>query len=233
MLSAYVLHRWPYQEHSLIVELFTEQEGRVRVIAKGARRSKKGQAAALQPFTLLNVTWQGRRELKTLTAVESVEHRMPLQGDHLYCGFYMNELVQRLVPEQAVVSELFADYHATLSLFRDGVAIEPLLRRFEWLLLQHLQLDFDWHHQVASGDPIDPQQTYYFCAGEGFMPVESGREPTPHYAGDDILRMANFELQDTRLLRQFKWLMRTALTHYLGTKPLHSRALFEQRRAAT
>lgn len=230
MLAAYVLHRWPYQEHSLIVELLTRQEGRVRVIAKGARRNKKGQVAALQPFARLNVAWQGRSDLKTLTGVELAEVTQPLAGDHLYCGFYMNELLQRLVPEQAVVSELFDDYHATLQLLRDGLALEPVLRRFEWLVLQHLQLDFDWYHQANNGDLIESQGTYYFCPGAGFLPVTSGREPTPYYLGQDILKMAKFEVQEARLLKQFKWLMRSAMAYHLGAKPLHSRSLFEQRR---
>jgi len=229
VISAYVLHRWLYQEHSLIVELFTRQEGRVRVIAKGARRSKKGQAAALQPFSILNVAWVGQRELKTLTAVELADISKPLQGDYLYCGFYMNELLQRLVPEQAVVVGLFDDYHGSLQLLREGVAMEPVLRRFEWLLLQHLQLDFDWHYQADDSGPIAPDNRYYFDPGVGFLPVLSGHEPTPHYQGDDILKMANFEVHDEHLLRQFKWLMRTALRHHLGPKPLQSRALFAQR----
>lgn len=233
MISAYVLHRWLYQEHSLIVELFTRQEGRVRVIAKGARRSKKGQAAALQPFSMLNVAWVGQRELKTLTAVELADISQPLQGDFLYCGFYMNELLQRLVPEQAVVGELFDDYHSSLQLLREGVAIEPVLRRFEWLLLQHLQLDFDWNYQADDGSPIAPQHRYYFDPSVGFLPVVSGREPTPHYDGDDILKMAKFEVTDERLLRQFKWLMRAALRQHLGPKPLQSRALFAQRQLPT
>lgn len=228
MISAYVLHRWLYQEHSLIVELFTREEGRVRVIAKGARRSKKGQAAALQPFSILNVGWVGQRELKTLTAVELAEISQPLQGDYLYCGFYMNELLQRLVPEQAVVSGLFDDYHGSLQLLREGVAMEPVLRRFEWLLLQHLQLDFDWHHQADIRIPIASQHLYYFDPSVGFLPVVKGHEPTPHYVGKDILKMANFEIQDERLLRQFKWLMRAAMRHHLGPKPLQSRALFER-----
>ena len=231
MISAYVLHRWLYQEHSLIVELLTRQEGRVRVIAKGIRRSKKGRAAALQPFSLLNVAWVGQRELKTLTAIEVAEIKQPLQGEQLFCGFYMNELLQRLVPEQAVVAELFDDYRSSLQLLREGVALEPVLRRFEWQLLHHLQLDFDWHFQADNGSPIAPQEHYYFDPSVGFLPVMNGREPTPHYVGDDILKMANFELHDERRLRQFKWLMRAALRHHLGPKPLQSRALFVQRQA--
>lgn len=230
MQAAYVLHHWPYQEHSLIIEVLAQHEGRIRLLAKGAKRSKRGQAALLQPFRLLQIDWRGRGELKTLTSVESEDYQAGLSGDYLYCGFYMNELLQRLVPEHASVPELFNDYHNSLHLLRDQVAMEPVLRKFEWTLLKHLQLDFDWLTEVEQGDPISADKTYYFKAGEGFAEVIHGREPTPFIQGQAILKMAQFELTDEPLLRQFKWVMRRALTPYLGNKPLRSRELFQQTR---
>lgn len=230
MQAAYVLHRWPYQEHSLIIEVFSQHDGRIRLLAKGAKRGKRGQAALLQPFRNLQIDWRGRSELKTLTAVESDDYQSSLAGDYLYCGFYMNELLQRLLPEQASVPGLFTDYHNSLHLLRDEVAMAPVLRKFEWSLLTHLQLDFDWLTEVEGGDPIDPLKTYYFKPEEGFALVIDGREPTPFFAGDAILKMASFSLNDEQLLRQFKWVMRAALTPYLGTRPLRSRELFQQTR---
>lgn len=230
MQAAYVLHRWPYQEHSLIIEVFAQHEGRIRLLAKGAKRSKRGQAALLQPFRLLQIDWRGRSELKSLISVDSEDFQAGLSGDYLYCGFYMNELLQRLLPEQASVPELFNDYHKSLLLLRDKVAMEPVLRKFEWTLLKHLQLDFDWLTEVEQGDPIATDKTYYFKSAEGFAEVLNGREPTPFYQGQAILKMADFALSDEPLLRQFKWVMRSALAPYLGTKPLRSRELFQQTR---
>lgn len=226
MHPAYVLHRWPYQESSLIVDVFSQEFGRLRVVARGARASKKGQNACLQPFTPIQLSWRGQGELKTLTAVESTSFPAPLVGEYVYCGFYINELLQRLVPEQAAIPALFDDYQHTLQLLRQQVAMQPVLRRFEWSLLQHLELDFDWQVELSHGQAIEPDSYYFFVAGEGFYPLASGREPPPHYRGADIVKMAQFQLHDTDLLRQFKWLMRAALAPYLGNKPLRSRELF-------
>lgn len=227
MQQAYVLHRWPYQEHSLIVEFFGQQEGRFRAIAKGARRSKKGTAPLLQPFRLLQIDVRGRHQLKTLTSVEVDDYNGPLQGDFMYCGFYMNELLQRLLPEQASIPALFNDYKDTLHLLRDQVSMQPVLRKFEWLLLCHLELDFSWHEDVDNGAPIEPQQTYYFRPAEGFSVVNDTRAPTPYFSGEALLAMADFALQDASLLQQFKHIMRRALAPYLGAKPLRSRELFQ------
>lgn len=231
MHSAYVLHRWPFREHSLLVDAFSRREGRMRVIAKGARNSKKGHGALLQPFQPLLLDWRGKSDLKTVVSIEAEQTLKPLQGRYLYSGFYMNELLQRLLPEQVAVPGLFDDYHRSLALLRDEVRIEPVLRRFEWLLLQHLQLDFDWYSEVDEGAPIRSELRYYFRPGEGFACVLHGREPTPHFTGAAILKMAEFALQDEDLLRQFKWLMRQALAVYLGTKPLRSRELFQSNSA--
>jgi DNA repair protein RecO (recombination protein O) len=232
MQAAYVLHRWPYQEHSFIIELFSQQQGRIRVLAKGARRSKKGQAGLLQPFRQLQVECRGRGELKTLTTVEAADYTQPLQGDFLYCGFYMNELLQRLLPEHAALPELFNDYAHTLQLLRDRVSMQPVLRKFEWLLLRHLELDFSWETEVEQGDPIDPQRTYYFKSSEGFAEVLNEQAPTPYFGGDAILQMAQFELSNPLRLQQFKHIMRCALAPYLGSKPLRSRELFQRQPGA-
>ncbi|MGX5914286.1 DNA repair protein RecO [Aliidiomarina sp. Khilg15.8] len=227
MQAAYVLHRWPYQENSFIIELFSQQQGRIRAVAKGARRSKKGQAGLLQPFRQLQVDLVGRGELKTLTTVEAADYTQPLQGDFLYCGFYMNELLQRLLPEQAAIPSLFNDYAHTLQLLRDQVSMQPVLRKFEWLLLRHLELDFSWETEVEHGDPIDAQRTYYFKSSEGFAEVLTEQAPTPYFGGDAILQMAQFELSEPLRLQQFKHIMRCALAPYLGSKPLRSRELFQ------
>lgn len=227
MQTAYVLHRWPYQENSFIIELFCQQQGRIRAIAKGARRSKKGQAGLLQPFRQLQVEYVGRGELKTLTSVEANDYAQPLQGDFLYCGFYMNELLQRLLPEHAAIPNLFDDYAHTLQLLRDQVSMQPVLRKFEWLLLRHLELDFSWQTEVERGDPIDAKRTYYFKSSEGFAEVLNEQAPTPYFGGDAILQMAQFELSEPLRLQQFKHIMRCALAPYLGSKPLRSRELFQ------
>lgn len=229
MQAAFVLHRWPYQEHSLIVELFTREHGRLRVVGRSARRAKAGSGALLQPFRRLNLDWRGRGELKTLTSVDADGTHLPLQGQSLYCGFYLNELLQRLLPEQAALPQLFDDYQRTLELLADNVITEPVLRRFEWQLLQHLELNFDWLTDVDSGLPVEDGKLYYLRPEEGFVPVLHGQEPLPHIDGRDLVVMARFDLNESRLLHQYKRIMRAALAPHLGARPLRSRELFTRR----
>jgi DNA repair protein RecO (recombination protein O) len=96
MHPAFVLHRWPYQDTSLLVELFSPEYGRFRVIAKGAKRPRNAWRSILQPFVPLIVATRGRHELQTLISAEASAAAIPLSGSNLYSGFYLNELIQRL-----------------------------------------------------------------------------------------------------------------------------------------
>lgn len=90
---AFVLHGRPYSETSLMLDLFTEGEGRMRVLAKGARGRRSNLKGCLQPFTPLLVRWSGRGEVKTLRSAEPVSLALPLSGSMLYSGLYVNELL--------------------------------------------------------------------------------------------------------------------------------------------
>src|SRR5512138_566209 len=94
---AYLLHRRPYRETSLLIEAFTAGSGRIALIAKGARGGRKGNAAILQPFQPLLISWTQRGEVGTLTAVEPREQALALHGTTLFSGFYLNELLMRLL----------------------------------------------------------------------------------------------------------------------------------------
>ena len=64
--AAFVLHTYPFKETSLVVELFTQNFGRVAATAKGARRPRSALRGMLQSFQPLSATWSGKLELKTL-----------------------------------------------------------------------------------------------------------------------------------------------------------------------
>lgn len=226
---ALVLHRWDYQETSLILDLFTEQDGRIRVIAKGAKRPKSPWRGLAQPFMLLCADYTGRHDLKTLTLLESLQHRvsLQLQGDKLYSGFYLNELIQRLVPTQAEAGELFESYLSALHNITISSAVEPALRQFEWQLLQHLGAAFDWFYDADTGQPLSDYEQCYFVPDHGFVASVRGAQ-TRAYAVGDIEKMAAWQVDDERLLQQLKFIMRDALSVYLGDKPLRSRELFRR-----
>ena len=94
---AFVLHSYPYKETSLIVDLFTRDHGRVAVVAKGAKRPLSKLRGVLQTFQPLSVSWSGKSELRTLIDAEWVGGMLPIERNALLCGFYLNELLVKLI----------------------------------------------------------------------------------------------------------------------------------------
>lgn len=126
-------------ETSLMLDVFTEESGRVRLVAKGARSRRSNLKGALQPFTPLLVRFGGRGEVKTLRSAEAVSLALPLSGITLYSGLYVNELISRVLEHETRFSELFFDYlHCIQALAGATGTPEPVLRRFELALLGHL-----------------------------------------------------------------------------------------------
>lgn len=133
---AFVLHSRPWSETSLMLDVFTEESGRVRLVAKGARSKRSTLKGALQPFTPLLLRFGGRGEVKTLRSAEAVSLALPLSGITLYSGLYINELLSRVLEYETRFSELFFDYlHCIQSLAGVTGTPEPALRRFELALL--------------------------------------------------------------------------------------------------
>ena len=109
-LSAYVLHHYDWSESSLILDLFTREQGRLAVVAKGAKRPYSQFRAVLLPFQRIQVGLGkppkrtetepvdgAQPELQTLRSAEWVGGHAMLTGAPLFSGFYLNELLMRLL----------------------------------------------------------------------------------------------------------------------------------------
>ena len=134
---AYVLHSRSFRETSLIVEAFTREHGRVAVVARGVKSPKSRWRNALQPFRPLLLSWNQKSDLGTLTAADQVASPPALQGQALYCGLYLNELLMRLLHRGDPHAEVFERYRQVLAELASGVSPQPVLRIFEKHLLEH------------------------------------------------------------------------------------------------
>lgn len=225
---AYVLHSRPYRDTSLLLELLTPEYGRLGLVARGARRKTRGgsNGALLQPFKPLLVSFAGRGELKTLTAVEVAggEHR--LLGQRLYSGLYMNELLVRVLHRHDPHPTLFAAYGDALEKLATAAGLEEGLRRFELILLDELGYSFDLSVEGDTGEAVIGEGWYQFRPGCGLVARRDLAEPgAPAYAGSDLLAMAAGNLGG-ELAATAKRLLREALVEHLGGQPLKSRDLF-------
>ena len=223
----FVLHRRAYSETSLLVDVFTEDTGRLSLLAKGARARRSAWKSVLQPFTPLLLRWSGKSGLKILTKAEPAAITLPLQQTALYSGFYVNELICRVLEQETAQPQLFQDYLRCLTeLAGTPLAVEPVLRRFEFQLLQSLGYGVDFLHCAGSGQPIDENMTYRYREEQGFM--ASLIKDNLTFYGRDLLAFEQRRFDDSTVLQAAKRFTRFALKPYLGSKPLKSRELFSQ-----
>ena len=221
MNPAFILHRRPFQNTSLLLEFFIAGTGRLPLIAKGAARSKL--RAELQQFQPLSIDWRGRGEVRTLVNAEPTDRPLALSGRKLYCGFYINELLTRLLPREERHDALFESYWRTLVMLAHVDDIDWQLRLFEIRLLHELGYGLALTRTV-DGREIEAEGRYLFTPDLGFTlaghgnPAVSGATLQALHQGSWHERWQRVEARD---------LMRRVLDHHLGHRPLKSRELFQ------
>jgi len=226
---AFLLHRKPYRDTSLLIEAFTQSHGRLGLVARGARSRRGGQAALLQPFQSLLISWSGRGDLQSLTAVEPRQNPLRLSGDSLISGFYLNELLMRLLPRHDPHPQLFQRYKHTLQQLSDNGMDEWQLRLFERDLLQELGYGLLLTHEGGSGEMVQDEVCYCYHPEFGPQRWLANNEPCLRVHGETLLCLAQGDEASPRSRSEAKHLMRGVLAGYLGKKPLASRELFRQR----
>jgi DNA repair protein RecO (recombination protein O) len=222
---AYVLHSYPFKETSLVVEVFSRNFGRLGLVARGARRPRSSLRGVLMAFQPLSLSWAGKAELRTLHRAEWLAGHAQLAGLSLMCGFYLNELLLKLVAREDPHQGLYAAYEEALERFRAGDPASRVLRGFEKTLLRELGygmlLDRD-----AAGDPVQAAASYTYLL-EGGPSLLSDASPVPpvELSGKTLLDMAVDDYSDPHTLQQSRALMRFVLNRYLGGQVLHTRQL--------
>jgi len=224
--AVFVLHTYPFKETSLIVELFTQPMGRVSVVAKGARRPRSSLRGMLQSFQLLQATWSGNQELKTLHSIEWSSALISLEGDALVCGFYMNELLLRLLPREDPHEKLFEYYSESISQLSTGMELAVTLRQFELRLLQECGYQVPLDRDI-NGNVIEQGANYFYEVGYGPSKVKK-KVSDIMLRGKTLIDMATNRYDDAATLKQSKQLMRHLIAFYLGDKPLNSKKLFNE-----
>ncbi|MFO1282126.1 MAG: DNA repair protein RecO [Burkholderiales bacterium] len=224
--EAFVLHTWPYKETSLIVEAFAREDGRVAMVAKGAKRPRSELHGVLQAFQPVALSWSGAGEMKTLVRAEW-RGGLPLpSGSGLLCGFYLNELVMKLVPRDDPHPGLYDAYAAALAELGAGAAQAPVLRRFELALLSELGYALPLAAEAGTGAPIDAATRYHYAFDKGAQrqpPPGGGRWPLVR--GATLIALAQGRYDDPDTAAEAKRLMREVIDHYLDARTISSRRI--------
>lgn len=232
--AAYVLHQRPYRDTSRIVELLSRQHGRCTVFSRGTRRAGSQLAAVLQPFSRVLVSWTGRGEAGTLTHAELDGTPTTLAAARLMSGFYVNELLMRLLPRHDPHPEVFDLYEHTLAALRSPRDEAIALRLYEKRLLQIVGYGLPLHRDARSGVAVDPARSYRFFADEGPVEVPPGvAEGYCVVSGATLLALEREQLDDPRVRSEARTILRLSLERCLEGRGLRSRdVLLAMRRVA-
>ena len=239
---AYILHRRPFRETSVIVDLLTRDFGRVGGVVRGAKGGKRPRYS-LEPFGQVAVAWRGRGQLVTVLRSESTAPGH-FTGDALFAGLYLNELLVKTLEPEEPVAALFHRYGLTLARLGAGDALESTLRSFERRLLEELGYGLAFDVDIRSGAPIESDKTYSVVDGQGFRelartgPRETNGDLDQPVAvgeltltGAEITAISNDDLARSQVRHAAKLIYRRALQAQLRGKTLNTRQLFTARRA--
>lgn len=235
MLEAYILYARPWRDSSLLLDVLLRDDGRQRVLARGARRpGRRGGSGGCQPFCPLLVTLRGRSELKTVASLEPRGSAWPLAGAALLAGLYANELLLRALSESAPCGGVFTAYEELLqALAQPQADLEPPLRAFELTLLNELGYGLDFLHDAVSGEAVRAAASYRWVPQCGFVEVGpvavAGEAVVP---GGALLLLAGGQFDEPLVRRVAKQVLRQALREVIGERPLRSRELFRRGRLA-
>ena len=225
---AYILHKRPYRETSQILEIFSQNHGRVSLMSRGSRSPRSRTSGMLQLFRPLLVSWSGRGEMPSLRNVDTADVRPPtLAGTSLLSAMYLNELLMIMLHRNDVHERLFADYHETLYALQQGTGLEVVLRYFEKSMLEYLGFGLSLDHDADSGEAVlaDRYYAYYFEHGPVQCQPDQQRQ-NPVISGSSLLEFNSGTLVSPRSIAEVKKLMRFVINSHLGPRKLKSRELF-------
>lgn len=203
---AFILHHYDWSESSLILEVFTRHYGRTALVAKGAKRPSSNFRPVLLPLQPLQLTYAGDAEIGTLKAAEWVGGHIMPKGEALLAGYYLNELLLRLLARDDAHVALFDLYAMAVALLAEaglaGEAMQAVLRAFELLLLRELGVLPALDAQTLTHQPLQPHQPYVLLPESGLRAIDLAAQPRQH------------------VLRGLQWLaLQTAM---LDAAPLHA-----------
>ncbi len=227
--NAFILHTRPFKETSLLVEAFSQEEGRVSLVAKGARSTsnKNQKRALLQPFTPLQISWSGKSNLKNLIQVDSNGLPFKLTGIPNLCGLYLNELLLKLLIQWDPHPELFDIYTEAIRQLAADSKPQVILREFELYLIEELGYGIDWSAD-SYGDLIQSQSQYTYIPQQGFLLVSLVSAGVITFPGQLIRAVADQDWQQKGALALARSINKNIIDQLLDGRELNSRKLLQQ-----
>ena len=225
---AFILHRRPYRETSYLLDIFSREYGRISLVAKGIRKKGSAKAGLLQPYQRLLLSWSGKTDLMNLVNAEPDKNAYNLKNEKLLTGFYINELITRILHRHEAHPDLFDSYDEILQQLSEGITdARCLIRIFEKRLLEATGYGLVLDRDVDTGKPVEPDTFYYYQAEHGPSVREPGTRDFQKISGRTLIELNHERILTTEVMQEAKLLMRYVLHKHLGARPLASRSLYK------
>ena len=262
--SAFVLHQWAWSETSTILDLFTREQGRIAAVAKGAKRPYSQLRSVLLPFQRIQVSFSRPKadegsDIVTLRSAEFVGGAPMLSADRLLSGFYLNELLMKLLARQDAHAHLFDAYADTLQALAwpasakvavDASATEvttdvatdvatdaAALRAFELTLLHEMGVLPELDRNTLTQEPLTNELHYTLRAEAGLVaaspsdPALSAAQCRALQAALMVRHGAALRTATAAALVPLRQQLRPMLDYHLGSPQLRTRqAMLDLRR---
>ncbi len=222
LVAAYVIQARPWRETSLLYKIVAQDHGRVSLIHRGARGSRRDRP--LPTLTPVRVSWGGRGSLYTLRHAEVAGPMTVRDPTRQVYALYVNEIVSYLLPDDRYSDEIYPLYHEALTRLDAATDPEFVLRGIEMDLLHlaghPLQLD---HTEQGK---VEPGRQYRYRPGTGpaELPEGSGADGI---SGQTLLVLQARQDMDERTRREARRLMRQVLDYYIAPRVIRSRGIMQ------
>jgi DNA repair protein RecO (recombination protein O) len=176
--EAIVLRTYPLREADLLVTLFTRLEGKVRGVARAAKKSKRRFGGALEPLTYVRAYYEDRerQELTRLDSCDVIES--PLAAEVGYSRAvalgHVAELLDELLPDREANDAVF---RLTLSVLGalQGPQIWMPLTYFDIWLTRLMGFLPDFSECIVCGQVLNGNRAFFHALTDGLMCAEDKR----------------------------------------------------------
>jgi len=222
--AGYVLHSRRFRENSLLLDVFTQQYGRVALIARRSTAKKKISFNPFQSFNESHIRWRGKGDLQNLQSVDSIDGQI-LRKNSLICGLYCNELLIKLTARHIPLEQLYLTYRAAIKDLVQTDQPEAILRRFEANLLAELGHAINYYDDFRTGDELAPVAQYFFHPRVGFSTLAIG-EGEVKVSAAEIEALRHNDIASKASARLVKNIHARTLAFLMGKKDLNSKELY-------
>ncbi|MGI9236690.1 MAG: DNA repair protein RecO [Woeseiaceae bacterium] len=219
---ACILHHRPFRDSSQILDIVTQDHGKIALVARGSRGSKSRLAGILRPFLPLKISWVAKGDLGTLTGAEASGPPMGIHGEAVFAAFYVNELLLHFLHRHDPQAEIFGLYKEVIARLGATGEIAATLRSFELELLSFLGYAVSFHPDAAGDIELNSHCFYDYRVEQGPVAVERAEGPMV-FKGSVLQSIRSQSFEDPEVLRAANRLLRQVINYHLGGKELKSR----------